>query len=62
MPNPMSFEKWKSCLRDDCQKQNKLAAFNLIGDDVLTMLWKSELEPTVKALTDGGTSAPEFPS
>ncbi|HVI06803.1 MAG TPA: hypothetical protein VND65_00770 [Candidatus Binatia bacterium] len=52
MTNPMSFAVWKSCLRDDCEKHGNLAAFNILGDYVLNLLWESGLEPTMTAASN----------
>jgi hypothetical protein len=54
MPQKLSFDEWKSCLRDDCVKDGKLLAFDTLGDYVLKILWDAELEPTVKAITSDG--------
>ena len=46
----LTFDAWKLHFRKDCELQNKLIAFNALGDDVLRILWQSGLEPSVTAL------------
>jgi hypothetical protein len=49
--NPeVPFDDWKSRFRRDCELQNKLAAFEALGDSVLKVLWESGISPTMKAL------------
>jgi hypothetical protein len=49
-----AFEKWKESLRQDCIAQDRLAAFNSVGEYVLRILYENGLEPTVSAIaTDG---------
>lgn len=52
----LPFGVWKMQLRKDCEAQDKLLAFNALGDSVLVTLWQSGIAPNVKAIADG---APE---
>lgn len=45
------FEGWKIRLSEDCEVQDKLLAFNALGDDVLKLLWEQGLAPSVNAIT-----------
>jgi hypothetical protein len=49
-----AFEKWKESLRQDCAVQNKLPAFDNVGEYVLRILYENGLEPTVHAITTDG--------
>jgi hypothetical protein len=49
------FEVWRSHLRKDCESQDKLLAFQALGDSVLQIFWQRGIEPTVKALLDGNS-------
>lgn len=57
----LSFEQWKYCLLDECRKSGKMMAFNAIGDYVLRVLWESNLEPTVEAITSDGDRSSSMP-
>ena len=48
----LTFDVWKLHFRKDCELQNKMIAFNALGEDVLRVLWQSGLEPSVSALTN----------
>jgi hypothetical protein len=52
------FEVWRAELRKDCEGQDKLLAFQALGDSVLLILWERGVEPTVKALLDGNSEQP----
>ena len=56
MTHSMNFETWKSRLREDCEKDGKLAAFEALGDYVLKLLWKSGIEPSVRAICNDGAA------
>ena len=49
--SPVSFEIWKLQLRKDCELQDKLLAFDNMGDYALRLLWEQGLDPTVEAIT-----------
>jgi hypothetical protein len=51
----LAFDAWKARLREDCMRQDKLLAYESIGDYVLTILWNQGIEPTVDgiAMTEG---------
>ena len=44
IPN-LPFEFWRLCLREDCVRNDKLLAFDALGDACLTMLWQSGALP-----------------
>jgi hypothetical protein len=50
---PISFEAWKLQLRKDCELQDKLLAFQALGDYVLQVLWERGCDPSVQAIIDG---------
>lgn len=52
------FEAWRLQLRKDCELQDKLVAFQALGDCVLEILWRRGLEPSVKGLLDGAAEQP----
>ena len=58
----LSFEAWKALLREDCEMQDKMLAFEALGDSVLGMFWESGLEPSVKALLESSSSEPSKPN
>jgi hypothetical protein len=51
---PVGFDAWKTLLRNDCKNNDKLVAFDCLGDYVLKLLWESGVEPTVRAITSDG--------
>ena len=46
------FEIWKEQLRLDCEREQKLLAFEALPDDVLKLFWLRGLHPSVKAIVD----------
>lgn len=46
------FDVWKLQLRQDCERRDKIRAFNAMGDYVLKLLWERGLDPTVQAILD----------
>jgi hypothetical protein len=48
----IDFDGWKLQLRHDCQRQDKLLAFNALSDSVLRLLWERGVAPSVKAIVD----------
>jgi hypothetical protein len=40
-------------LRKDCELQDKLLAFQALGDYVLQLLWQRGCDPSVRAIIDG---------
>jgi hypothetical protein len=48
-----NFEEWKSALKKDCERHDKLAVFDALGDYVLKLLWQGGVQPTVRAIGDG---------
>jgi hypothetical protein len=53
----VSFEVWKTCLRDDCQLHGKMQEFHHLDDSVLRIIWEAGTEPSVQGLIDGGPKA-----
>jgi hypothetical protein len=51
------FEVWKQRLREDCRQQDKLIAFENLGDECLRLLWEDGIEPSVQAITAAGKKA-----
>jgi hypothetical protein len=49
----ISFDAWKLLLRKDCELEERLIAFDALGDTVLQLLWERGLNPTVQAIVDG---------
>ena len=56
-PQPLNFEVWKARLHEDCQRNNKLLAYNSLGEDCLKILWESGTEPSVSGVVNGGRKA-----
>lgn len=55
-PEPrISFETWTSRLRNDCERENKIFAFNALDDYVLRLLWKQGTEPSVRGVVAGAS-------
>jgi len=48
------FAVWKEFLRLDCVKEDKLQAFDGLTDDVLRILYESNIEPTVESIVKNG--------
>lgn len=46
------FEIWKEQLRLDCEREQKLLAFEVLPDDVLKLFWLRGLHPSVNAITE----------
>jgi hypothetical protein len=51
------FEVWKRRLREDCREQDKLIAFDNLGDACMSLLWEDGIEPSVQAITAVGKKA-----
>ena len=58
VPQILPFDSWKESLREDCEQQGKLVAFDAIGDPALRLLWRTGIEPSVKAIIDFAPSSP----
>jgi hypothetical protein len=56
MYNSSGFEVWKTILRTDCAKQDKLLAYDGLGDYVLRLLYDTGTEPTVEGVVRDGES------
>ena len=48
------FEVWKEALRLDCEREQKLVAFEALPDDVLKLFWQLGPHPSVKAIVESG--------
>jgi len=55
--SPTPFEAWKRKLREDCQSNGKITAFQALGDPVLQILWSSGLDPSVTAICESAANA-----
>jgi hypothetical protein len=49
---PPTFDAWKLQLRKDCELQDKLVAFDALGDYVLRLLWESGVTPSVDGILE----------
>jgi len=58
----LSFEAWKALLREDCEMQDKMLAFEALGDSVLRMFWESGLDPSVKGLLESSSAESSKPN
>ena len=55
----MTFTLWKAALREDCEHENKLLAFDAMGDCALSLFYERGVEPTVQSiLNDVSLDAP----
>jgi len=54
MGQSQTFAVWKELLRIDCVKEDKLQAFDSLTDDVLRILYESDIEPTVESIVKNG--------
>jgi hypothetical protein len=52
MAPKVSLEVWTLQLRKDCERQDKLIAFNALDDYVISLLWERGLDPTVNAIVE----------
>jgi hypothetical protein len=53
---PLAFETWKIRLREDCERNDKLHAYNCLSEECLRILWELDIEPSVPGIVDGGNS------
>jgi len=53
----LNYEAWKRYLQQDCQLQDKLLAYDSLGEDILRTLWQVGTEPSVQGIIDGGAKA-----
>ena len=50
-PPPLPpFDVWKQQLRKDCERQDKLRAFEGMGEYGLKMFWEFGVDPTLQAI------------
>ena len=53
-PTPLlPFDTWKAQLRQDCERNDTLAAYYAFTDFVLKMLWQDGFAPTCEAIVQG---------
>ncbi len=58
MKNPeMSFEFWKLHLRRDCERRDKVLAYQNLDEECLRILWEVGTWPSVQAIVDEGAKA-----
>jgi hypothetical protein len=57
MNHRLSFEMWKLHLKDDCEREGKLAVYHNLGNHCLRVLWEGGLDPSVRAIVAGLTNA-----
>lgn len=50
-PPSLTYEAWKLQLRENCAIEDKLLAFQSLGEYALKMLWQRGLAPSVQAIT-----------
>jgi hypothetical protein len=50
---PLTFDLWKARLREDCQRNDKLVAFESLSEECLRILYESGTEPSLKGIADG---------
>jgi hypothetical protein len=46
----LTFEAWKSRLKEDCIKNDMLRPYDALGDYVLRLWWEAGTQPTVAAI------------
>lgn len=46
------FALWESALRDDCQRRDKVAVFDALGDEIHRMFWERRTEPSVRGVLE----------
>lgn len=49
----LAFELWKLRLQQDCLREDKLLAYNGLGEDCLRLLWEGGVEPSVQGIIFG---------
>ena len=50
----LSFETWKLRLKEDCERQDKMLAYKILGEDCMQVLWELGTEPSVEGIVNGG--------
>ena len=53
----MTFELWKVALHDDCEREDKLRAFDALDDFALRLFWERGIGPTVREILKDGDGA-----
>ena len=49
----LPFDIWKVFLHEDCVREEKLYAFDALGDECLRLLWESGTLPSVQGIIQG---------
>lgn len=52
----LAFTLWKAALRQDCERRDKVLAFEAMGEDVLRMFWERGAVPTVQGILEDSSS------
>lgn len=55
VPPLLTYEVWKVRFRKDCEIEDKLFAFDSLGEFALKLLWESGVAPTVRAIAEPDT-------
>ena len=50
----LTFKEWKLRLRQDCERHEKVLAYNNLGEECVRLLWEAATEPSVQGIIDGG--------
>ncbi len=53
----LTFEVWKARLRSDCESNDKIHAFNKLGEETLRILYGCGTGPSVQGIADGDEGA-----
>ena len=53
MSSELTFDVWKSQLKQDCERLDKALAYTNLGDDCLRLLWEFGTEPSVQGVIEG---------
>jgi len=53
----LTLEVWKDTFRQDCEHNDKVQAFNSMGEECLRVLWNAGTAPSVQGVIDGGNKA-----
>lgn len=54
MSAELTFDVWKSQLKQDCKRLDKALAYTNLGHDCLRLLWEAGTEPSVQGVIEGG--------
>jgi len=56
MGKGLQFEIWKTELRENCAKEDKLLAFKSLDDTVLSLIFDRGIQPTPEAIIADGNN------